>query len=104
MVSVFAVANLLVALVFILYMVSMLAYHTSNMNFLLHLQLFGGFIIGLTSLPLWIQWMKYLSIFRYAIEVDHPCVHVNADAAVIVLLINVTLTNTSIDTNFFLCA
>ena len=30
MVSVFAVANLLVALVFILYMVSMLAYHTSS--------------------------------------------------------------------------
>lgn len=35
MVSVFAVANLLVALVFILYMVSMLAYHTSGVHIIL---------------------------------------------------------------------
>ncbi|XP_064387241.1 broad substrate specificity ATP-binding cassette transporter ABCG2-like [Halichondria panicea] len=50
MVSVFAVANLLVSLIFILYM------------------LFGGFLIGLSSIPDWISWMKYLSIFRYSIE------------------------------------
>jgi len=33
-------------------------------------QLFGGFLIGLSSLPEWIQWMKYISLFRYAIEVS----------------------------------
>ena len=33
------------------------------------LQLFGGFLIALDSLPGWIHWMKYLSLFRYAIEV-----------------------------------
>ena len=39
-------------------------------EFFFLLQLFGGFLIGLSSLPVWINWMKYISIFRYAIEVS----------------------------------
>ena len=34
-----------------------------------HFQLFGGFLIALDSLPGWIRWMKYLSLFRYSVEV-----------------------------------
>ena len=33
------------------------------------LQLFGGFLIALSSLPEWLQWIKYLSLFRYSLEV-----------------------------------
>jgi hypothetical protein len=33
-------------------------------------QLFGGFLIALSSLPEWIHWIKYLSLFRYALEVQ----------------------------------
>ena len=32
-------------------------------------KIFGGVLIGLNSLPLWIRWMKYISIFRYSLEV-----------------------------------
>lgn len=49
-VSVTAVANLLIAMCFVLSM------------------LFGGFLVSLNSLPWWIRWLKYLSIFRYSIE------------------------------------
>lgn len=50
LVNVNAVANLLVTLVFVFYMVS------------------GGFLIGLNSLPPWISWLQYISIFRYGTE------------------------------------
>ncbi len=33
------------------------------------MQLFGGFFIALDSLPIWVQWVKWLSIFRYGVEV-----------------------------------
>ena len=33
------------------------------------MQLFGGFLIALSSLPEWIRWVKYLSLFRYSLEV-----------------------------------
>jgi hypothetical protein len=33
------------------------------------LQLFGGALIGLSGLPAWISWMKYVSVFRYSVEV-----------------------------------
>lgn len=34
------------------------------------LQLFGGFLVSLNSLPVWLRWLKYLSLFRYSIEVS----------------------------------
>ena len=34
------------------------------------LQLFGGLLITLESLPAWIGWMKYLSFVRYIMEVS----------------------------------
>ena len=34
-------------------------------------QLFGGLFISLDSLPVWLQWLKYLSVFRYGVEVSH---------------------------------
>jgi ATP-binding cassette subfamily G (WHITE) protein 2 len=30
--------------------------------------LFGGFFIALKSLPVWLRWLKYLSLFRYGLE------------------------------------
>jgi ATP-binding cassette subfamily G (WHITE) protein 2 len=30
--------------------------------------LFGGFLITLESLPVWLQWLQYFSIFRYSVE------------------------------------
>lgn len=45
-----AVATLLSALTFVLSM------------------LFGGFFISLSSLPVWLSWLKYLSLFRYGTE------------------------------------
>ena len=32
------------------------------------MQLFGGFLIALDSLPQWLQWLKYGSFFRYGTE------------------------------------
>ena len=32
-------------------------------------QLFGGLLVALNSLPSWIGWMKYISFIRYATEV-----------------------------------
>lgn len=41
------------------------------------LQLFGGFFIALDSLPVWVSWLKWLSIFRYGVEVrTYVCVYV----------------------------
>ncbi|KAL5486908.1 hypothetical protein EMCRGX_G019448 [Ephydatia muelleri] len=50
LVSVFAVANLLVSLIYVFSM------------------LFGGFLLALASIPAWVRWMKYLSLFRYSVE------------------------------------
>ena len=46
----FAVANLMTGLTFVMMMV------------------FGGLLVNITSLPEWIQWIQYLSIFRLAIS------------------------------------
>ena len=46
----FAVANLLVGLTFVMMMV------------------FGGLLVNITSLPEWIRWIQYLSIFRLSIS------------------------------------
>lgn len=35
------------------------------------LQLFGGLLIALESLPPWVQWLKYFSFIRYGIEVSY---------------------------------
>jgi ATP-binding cassette subfamily G (WHITE) protein 2 len=44
-----AVANLLIALIFVLAMV------------------FGGFLINLGSIPVWLSWLQYLSLFKFSI-------------------------------------
>lgn len=46
----FAVANLLTALTFVIMMI------------------FGGLLVNITSLPQWLQWIQYVSIFRLAIS------------------------------------
>ena len=46
----FAVANLLTALTFVIMMV------------------FGGLLVNITTLPSWLQWVQYLSIFRLSIS------------------------------------
>ena len=38
-------------------------------GFSLSLQVFGGVLVNLNSLLDWLSWIKYISIFRYAIEV-----------------------------------
>ena len=40
-------------------------------------QLFGGFFIALDSLPVWLRWIKYLSLFRYALEASSMAVCVS---------------------------
>ena len=42
-----------------------------HINFftVIFLQLFAGFLIALSSLPEWISWIKYLSLFKYSLEV-----------------------------------
>ena len=75
--TVVAMANLLIALCFVLQMVSLLwifgfwifgfRYDFSFYDVIM--QLFGGFLISLDSLPVYVSWLKYLSIFRYATEV-----------------------------------
>ena len=40
-----------------------------NFCFSASLQVFGGVLVNLNSLLNWLSWLKYLSIFRYAIEV-----------------------------------
>ena len=87
MVNVFAVANLLVSLVFVFYMVRLsqpFNYLTVYVCACVRVQLFGGALIGLSSLPSWIRWMKYISVFRYSVEVSKPahsqllwCVHLD---------------------------
>ncbi|XP_019854880.1 PREDICTED: ATP-binding cassette sub-family G member 2-like [Amphimedon queenslandica] len=37
------------------------------MSFVIQM-LFGGFLITLESLPVWIRWFQYFSVFRYAVE------------------------------------
>ncbi|XP_045200785.2 broad substrate specificity ATP-binding cassette transporter ABCG2-like [Mercenaria mercenaria] len=49
LVRIFAIANLLVALVFVLMM------------------LFSGLLVNLDSIPSFLRWLKYLSIFRYSL-------------------------------------
>ncbi|CAH1794455.1 unnamed protein product [Owenia fusiformis] len=49
-VSVFAIANLLIALCFVFMMV------------------FSGLLVNLTSIAEWLQWIKYLSIIRYGLS------------------------------------
>ena len=51
-VRIFAVANIVVALPYILMM------------------LFGGFLVNIGSLLDWLEWIKYVSIFRYGINVS----------------------------------
>lgn len=63
-----AVGTLLSALTFVLSMVGLSQRH---INFKISpslLQLFGGFFIALRSLPEWLRWIKYLSLFRYGLE------------------------------------
>ena len=52
-VRIFAVANVLVTLPYVLMM------------------LFGGFLVNTGSLLVWLEWIKYVSIFRYGINVSH---------------------------------
>ena len=40
-------------------------------------QLFGGLLIALESLPVWISWLKFLSFIRYAMEVHITRVSLN---------------------------
>eukprot|EP00158_Paraphelidium_tribonemae_P006147 Partr_v1_DN27702_c0_g1_i1_m67543 putative ATP-binding cassette, subfamily G (WHITE), member 2 len=49
-VNVFSVANLIVSLMFVFFMV------------------FGGFLLNVATIPVYFRWLEYLSIFRYAIE------------------------------------
>ena len=70
--TVVAMANLLIALCFVLQMVSLLWIFGFRYDFSFYdviMQLFGGFLISLDSLPVYVSWLKYLSIFRYATEV-----------------------------------
>ncbi|KAI6650416.1 ATP-binding cassette sub-family G member 2-like isoform X3 [Oopsacas minuta] len=46
----FAVANLLTALTFVMMMI------------------FGGLLVNISTLPIWLQWIQYLSIFRLSIS------------------------------------
>ncbi|XP_064387242.1 broad substrate specificity ATP-binding cassette transporter ABCG2-like [Halichondria panicea] len=50
LVRVTGLANLFIAMLFVFQM------------------LFGGLFISLDSLPVWLQWIKYLSLFRYSVE------------------------------------
>lgn len=54
-VRVFALANILVAVPYLLMM------------------MFGGFLANTTSMLDWLEWIKWLSIFRYGINVSVPC-------------------------------
>jgi ATP-binding cassette subfamily G (WHITE) protein 2 len=49
-VRVYAIANMLVSLVFIVMMI------------------FGGLLINIASLPTWLRWLQYLSVFRYSLN------------------------------------
>lgn len=65
-----AIANLFIAMIFVLSMVCILITSVCNDNAInFPVQLFGGFLIALQSLPNWLQWLKYASFFRYATEV-----------------------------------
>lgn len=47
---------------------------------LFYFQIFGGVLVNISSLPEWIQWIQYLSLFRYTINVScrtDACVCVN---------------------------
>ena len=32
------------------------------------IQLFGGVLLTLDTIPVWIRWLQYVSLFRYSIE------------------------------------
>jgi len=49
-VRVFAIANLFCILVFIMMMI------------------FGGLLVNIASLPVWLRWVQYLSVFRYSLN------------------------------------
>ena len=68
-----AVANLFIAMIFVLSMVctcTCLNRSETLLQTCAPLQLFGGFLIALESLPNWLHWLKYASFFRYATEVS----------------------------------
>lgn len=72
-----AIANLFIAMTFVLSMVCIRITNVCNdYAFYFIVQLFGGFLIALQSLPNWLQWFKYASFFRYATEVgiNYYCV------------------------------
>ena len=62
---------MLIALAFVFQMVSIIQFKVSmHTKFNVSLfQLFGGFLLTLDSLPVYIRWLQYLSLFRYAVEV-----------------------------------
>ena len=88
--SVTAVATLLSALTFVLSMVVTLipcSIQPGHIHVHPHfVQLFGGFFIALDSLPVWLRWIKYLSLFRYGLEVGDMAVCVCLHCQIFLLL------------------
>ena len=53
-------------------------YNTAlHLHLMFCMQLLAGFLISLSSLPVYLRWLKYLSIFHYSIEVsESECLYI----------------------------
>lgn len=78
-VSMFAIANLFVALPFVFMMVrpytaliitSVWFGLIETARFPASFQVFGGFLVDLNSMLSWLSWLKWFSIFKYGLDVS----------------------------------